>query len=49
MVGSLTVLSLSMHAKVPGDVPVETVRVARGGFPEGSLAIRVRDESANPW
>lgn len=35
MVGSLTVLSVSMQAKVPGDVPVETVRVARGGFPEG--------------
>lgn len=27
-----------------GDVPVETVRVARAAFPKGSLAIRVRDE-----
>lgn len=42
-------LSVSMQAKVPGDVPVETVRVARAAFPKGSLATRVRDESANPW
>ncbi|MFE4825641.1 IS1182 family transposase [Streptomyces sp. NPDC056672] len=35
---------MSMRPQVPGDVPLETVRVARAAFPKGSLAIRVRDE-----
>lgn len=35
---------VSMRPQVSGDVPVETVRVARAAFPKGSLAIRVRDE-----
>ncbi|MFB8033441.1 IS1182 family transposase [Streptomyces sp. NPDC056004] len=35
---------MSMQPVGPGEVPAETVRVARAAFPEGSLAIRVRDE-----
>ncbi|MFB8417263.1 transposase, partial [Streptomyces albidoflavus] len=35
---------MSMQPSGPGEVPVETVRVARAAFPKGSLAIRVRDE-----
>ncbi|MBX7551596.1 IS1182 family transposase [Streptomyces sp. NPDC004232] len=35
---------MSMKPLVPGEVPAETVRVARAAFPKGSLAIRVRDE-----
>ena len=30
--------------KESGEIPAETVRVARAAFPKGSLAIRVRDE-----
>ncbi|GAA2798044.1 hypothetical protein GCM10010505_26370 [Kitasatospora aburaviensis] len=33
-----------MRAGGPGEVPAETVRVARAAFPKGSLAIRIRDE-----
>ncbi|MET8704749.1 transposase, partial [Kitasatospora sp. NPDC004723] len=35
---------MSMRVAGPGEVPVETVRVARAAFPKGSLAIRIRDE-----
>jgi len=35
---------MSMQPRDPGEIPVETVRVARAAFPKGSLAIRVRDE-----
>ncbi|MBO8190100.1 IS1182 family transposase [Streptomyces spirodelae] len=35
---------MSMQPCGPGEVPPETVRVARAAFPRGSLAIRVRDE-----
>ncbi|MFB7621046.1 IS1182 family transposase [Kitasatospora sp. NPDC056181] len=35
---------MSMRAREPGGVPVETARVARAAFPKGSLAIRIRDE-----
>lgn len=35
---------MSMKPLVSGEVPAETVRVARAAFPKGSLAIRVRDE-----
>ncbi|MGA6228189.1 IS1182 family transposase [Streptomyces umbrinus] len=35
---------MSLHVQEPGEVPAETVRVARKAFPKGSLAIRVRDE-----
>ncbi|QHC23485.1 hypothetical protein GR130_20980 [Streptomyces sp. GS7] len=37
---------MSVQPVEPGEVPVETVRVARAAFPKGSLAIRVRDELA---
>lgn len=33
-----------MRVGEPGEVPAETVRVARAAFPKGSLAIRLRDE-----
>jgi len=35
---------MSMQPMGPGEIPAETVRVARAAFPKGSLAIRVRDE-----
>ncbi|MEU8894212.1 transposase, partial [Streptomyces sp. NPDC048442] len=35
---------MSLRSQEPGEIPVETVRVARAAFPRGSLAIRVRDE-----
>jgi transposase len=35
---------MSMQPKGPGEIPAETVRVARAAFPKGSLAIRIRDE-----
>ncbi|MFB7733446.1 IS1182 family transposase [Streptomyces sp. NPDC056112] len=35
---------MSMRPKGSGEIPAETVRVARAAFPKGSLAIRVRDE-----
>lgn len=35
---------MSMQPKGSGEIPVDTVRVARAAFPKGSLAIRVRDE-----
>ncbi|MFF0551076.1 IS1182 family transposase [Streptomyces sp. NPDC004311] len=35
---------MSMQPKGPGEIPADTVRVARAAFPKGSLAIRVRDE-----
>lgn len=33
-----------MQPKKPGEIPAETVRVARAAFRKGSLAIRIRDE-----
>ncbi|WP_274559851.1 IS1182 family transposase [Streptomyces spiramyceticus] len=35
---------MSMQPKGSGEIPAETVRVARAAFPKGSLAIRLRDE-----
>ncbi|MEV6963461.1 IS1182 family transposase, partial [Streptomyces sp. NPDC051207] len=35
---------MSMRPEEPGEIPAETVRVARAAFPKGSLAIRMRDE-----
>ncbi|MFB7475082.1 IS1182 family transposase [Kitasatospora sp. NPDC056184] len=35
---------MSMRPVESGEIPAETVRVARAAFPKGSLAIRVRDE-----
>ncbi|GHJ26622.1 hypothetical protein TPA0910_42370 [Streptomyces hygroscopicus subsp. sporocinereus] len=37
-------VSMSMRPAGDGEVPGETVRVARAAFPKGSLAIRLRDE-----
>ncbi|MDF4249769.1 IS1182 family transposase [Streptomyces sp. WMMB303] len=34
---------MSMQPKGSGEIPAETVRVARAAFPKGSLAIRLRD------
>ncbi|MFE2739065.1 IS1182 family transposase, partial [Streptomyces sp. NPDC059349] len=35
---------MSMKPSGPGEIPAETVRVARAAFRKGSLAIRIRDE-----
>jgi transposase len=35
---------MSMQPRGSGEIPAETVRVARAAFPKGSAAIRVRDE-----
>ncbi|SDT83263.1 Transposase domain [Streptomyces sp. TLI_053] len=35
---------MSLRPERSGEIPAETVRVARAAFPKGSLAIRVRDE-----
>ncbi len=35
---------MSMRPRGPGEIPAETIRVARAAFEKGSLAIRVRDE-----
>ncbi|MFB1044372.1 IS1182 family transposase [Streptomyces chrestomyceticus] len=35
---------MSMRPQAAGEIPAETVRVARAAFPRGTLAIRVRDE-----
>lgn len=35
---------MSLQPKGSGEIPAETVRVARAAFPKGSLAVRVRDE-----
>ena len=35
---------MSMQPMGSGDIPAETVGVARAAFPKGSPAIRVRDE-----
>ncbi|MDX2701220.1 transposase, partial [Streptomyces ipomoeae] len=35
---------MSMQPKGSGEIPAETVRVARAAFPKGSLAMRLRDE-----
>jgi transposase len=35
---------VSVRVQEPGEVPAETVRVARAAFPKGCLAIRMRDE-----
>ncbi|MCQ4085191.1 transposase, partial [Streptomyces sp. RB6PN25] len=35
---------MSLQPKGSGEIPAETVRVARAAFPKGSLAIRLRDE-----
>lgn len=35
---------VSLRPQEPGEIPVETVRVAKAAFPRGSLAIRIRDD-----
>ncbi|WP_030682543.1 IS1182 family transposase [Streptomyces rimosus] len=35
---------MSLQPRSSGEIPAETMRVARAAFPKGSLAIRVRDE-----
>lgn len=35
---------MSLHSKPIGDIPVETVRVARAAFPKGTAVTRLRDE-----
>jgi transposase len=35
---------MSLHPEPIGDVPVETVRVARAAFPKGTVVTRLRDE-----
>src|ERR687890_2287484 len=38
---------MSMHPMPIGEIPSETVRVARAAFPKGTLATRLRDEFVN--
>src|ERR671929_1353142 len=38
---------MSMHPMPIGEIPNETVRVARAAFPKGTLATRLRDEFAD--
>ena len=35
---------MSLHPKPIGDIPSETVRVARAAFPKGTVVTRLRDE-----
>ena len=35
---------MSLHPEPIGEVPVETVRVARAAFPKGTVVTRLRDE-----
>ena len=35
---------VSLQPEGSGEIPAETVRVARAAFPKGSLPIRLRDE-----
>ena len=36
--------SMSLHPEPIGEIPVETVRVARAAFPKGNIVTRLRDE-----
>ena len=38
---------MSLHPTPIGEIPTETVRVARAAFPKGALATRLRDEFAD--
>jgi len=40
---------MSLHPSPMGQIPGETVRVARCAFPKGTLATRLRDEFAELW
>ena len=35
---------MSLHPEPIGEIPVETVRVARAAFPKGNIVTRLRDE-----
>ena len=35
---------MSLHSEPIGEVPAETVRVARAAFPKGTVITRLRDE-----
>jgi len=35
---------MSLHQQAIGDIPAETVRVARAAFPKGTVVMRLRDE-----
>jgi transposase len=35
---------MSLHFNFIGDIPAETVRVARAAFPNGTVVTRLRDE-----
>jgi transposase len=38
---------MSLHPEPIGEIPAETVRVARAAFPKGTLVMRLRDEFSN--
>jgi hypothetical protein len=38
---------MSLHPTPIGEIPDETVRVAKAAFPKGTLATRLRDEFAD--
>ncbi|GGY94430.1 hypothetical protein GCM10010327_26330 [Streptomyces nitrosporeus] len=40
---------MSLHARKIDGVLEETARMARAAFPRGSLAMRIRDESGEPF
>ena len=35
---------MSLHPEPIGEIPAETVRVARAAFPKGNIVTRLRDE-----
>ena len=35
---------MSLHPEPIGEIPAETVRVARAAFPKGTIVMRLRDE-----
>ena len=35
---------MSLHQQAIGDIPAETVRIARAAFPKGTVVMRLRDE-----
>jgi transposase len=38
---------MSLHSNSIGEIPAETVRVARAAFPKGTVVTRLRDEFTN--
>jgi transposase len=35
---------MSLHQQAIGDIPAETVRMARAAFPKGTVVMQLRDE-----